>query len=286
MGKTDYDLAWKKEEADAFVRYDKMVMDRKSPEYHILEPQMQADGKQAWLDTNKIPLLNNNEEVIGIIGTFEDITDRIIAEKELKSLKRYLEEIINSMPSVLIGVDRFGLVTQWNTEAFLKTGISIEDSVGENLLDICPEMKDIMRPLKESIEKRKSVSFNREKKIIEGEPLSEYVTIYPLTSEGVDGAVVRIDDISEQYKLQDIMIQNEKMLSVGGLAAGMAHEINNPLAGMMQAANVMSNRLIKSLYSDINKKIAEEMNLDLETLNTFLEKRGILRMIEMIHESG
>ena len=55
--------------------------------------------------------------------------------------------------------------------------------------------------------------------------------------------VIRLDDVTEQVRLEEMMIQSEKMLSVGGLAAGAAHEINNPLAGMMQTASVMRNRL-------------------------------------------
>ena len=45
------------------------------------------------------------------------------------------------------------------------------------------------------------------------------------------------------WKVEEIIIQSEKMLSVGGLAAGMAHEINNPLAGIMQSVEVLSRRL-------------------------------------------
>lgn len=85
VGKTDYDLAWKKEEAESFRRYDRAVMDNDMPIYHIIEPQLQADGKQAWLDTNKIPMHDNAGNVVGILGTYEDITDRVEAEKKLRA---------------------------------------------------------------------------------------------------------------------------------------------------------------------------------------------------------
>jgi hypothetical protein len=54
VGKTDYDLAWKKEESEFFRECDERVMSTGKAEYHIIEPQRQADGKNAWLDTNKI----------------------------------------------------------------------------------------------------------------------------------------------------------------------------------------------------------------------------------------
>jgi PAS domain S-box-containing protein len=68
-GKTDYDLPWKKEEADFFRECDRRVMDNDCPEYHIIEPQFQAGSRQAWVDTNKIPLHDHEGNVVGILGT-------------------------------------------------------------------------------------------------------------------------------------------------------------------------------------------------------------------------
>ena len=87
VGKTDFDLAWKTEEAEFFRACDRRVMDNREAEYHIIEPQLQADGKQAWLDTNKVPMLNADDELIGILGTFEDITDRIQMQKSCAVVK-------------------------------------------------------------------------------------------------------------------------------------------------------------------------------------------------------
>ena len=83
-GKTDYELVWKKEEADFFVECDRRVMNSGIAEYHIIEPQLQADGKQAWLDTNKVPIFDESGAVIGILGTYEDITERKQTEAALK----------------------------------------------------------------------------------------------------------------------------------------------------------------------------------------------------------
>ncbi len=92
MGKTDHDLAWKKEEAEWFRMVDRRVMESGQPEFHILEPQKQSDGKEAWLDTNKIPLRNADGEVVGIVGTFEDVTSRK-AEEEAAQHRKRLESI-------------------------------------------------------------------------------------------------------------------------------------------------------------------------------------------------
>jgi len=76
------------------------------------------------------------------------------------------------------------------------------------------------------------------------------------------------------------------MLSVGGLAAGMAHEINNPLAGMMQTANVMANRLGGEPDLPANIRAAEDAGTSMPAIIAFMESRGVLRMLETINDSG
>jgi PAS domain S-box-containing protein len=90
VGKTDYDLAWKKEEADAFRADDREVMAHDRAKLGIIEAQLQADGKQAWLATNKIPLHDEQGNVVGILGTYEDITERRQAAEKLRQRNREL----------------------------------------------------------------------------------------------------------------------------------------------------------------------------------------------------
>jgi PAS domain S-box-containing protein len=76
-------LPWKKEESDWFHECDARVMETDTPEYHIIEPQLQADGKQAWLDTSKIPLHDAEGKVVGLLGSYEDITERKVAQEKI-----------------------------------------------------------------------------------------------------------------------------------------------------------------------------------------------------------
>jgi PAS domain S-box-containing protein len=92
-------------------------------------------------------------------------------------------------------------------------------------------------------------------------------------------------DITETRQARELMIQSEKMMSVGGLAAGMAHEINNPLAGMIQSANVLSNRL-SDRTMPANKKAAAAANTTMESVHQFMESRDIPRMLNAITDSG
>lgn len=101
IGKTDFDLPWKREEAEWFRNWDRRVMESGSPELGIIEPQRQADGQQYWLETNKIPLRDAQGAVVGILGTYMEITARIETENQLKQLNQELEQRVEERTQAL-----------------------------------------------------------------------------------------------------------------------------------------------------------------------------------------
>ncbi len=98
------------------------------------------------------------------------------------------------------------------------------------------------------------------------------------------GIVVNLRDITEWKQTQEIMIQNEKMMSLGGLAAGMAHEIKNPLSAIIQNSQVLQNRLFDNL--PVNIKTAGECNLSLDAMRDYLLRRKINSLLDSFLESG
>ncbi|MGF1603566.1 MAG: GAF domain-containing protein [Thermosynechococcaceae cyanobacterium] len=120
VGKTDYDMPWTQEESDWYRTCDLRVLEGNQPEYHIVEPQLRADGKRTWLDTNKIPLHNAKGEVVGLLGTYEDITERkdakIALERQIQRellLRDIIQDIRKSLDAAQIiqtTVDRIGAV--------------------------------------------------------------------------------------------------------------------------------------------------------------------------------
>ncbi|MFT5387321.1 MAG: PAS domain S-box-containing protein [Lysobacterales bacterium] len=92
VGKTDYDLAWKKEESDFFRKIDREIMDSGEPKLDIEETQLQADGSKAFLITSKVPVRNKENEVTGILGVFTEITHIKCAENKLRDTVHALEE--------------------------------------------------------------------------------------------------------------------------------------------------------------------------------------------------
>lgn len=94
VGKTDYDLLISKEESDWYRVCDRRVMESGKAELHIIEQWQRADGQQIWLDTSKMPLRDAKGNVFGILLVTEDITERQLAQEELKQQKQNLEEAL------------------------------------------------------------------------------------------------------------------------------------------------------------------------------------------------
>ncbi|MCP4701882.1 MAG: PAS domain S-box protein, partial [Gammaproteobacteria bacterium] len=242
-----------------------------------------GDGTVICFETRVAPVLDQGDT---LILNSHDITKRKRAEEELRHLRSYLSNIINSMPSVLVGVDPDGIITQWNLEAERSTGLSTKQAVGQPLDKAIPRLSAEMMRVRQAIaEGRGQTVPKRIGRKHSGETVYEDITVYPLIANGVKGAVIRVDDVTERVRMEEMMVQSEKMLSVGGLAAGMAHEINNPLAAMMQNADVMRNRLTNENLPG-NRRAAEAAGISMEAVHAFVQDRDIPHMIAMINESG
>lgn len=81
ISKTDFDLPWSKEEAEFQHMVDRRIMDNDAPEFRIQETRKNADGTIMEMETNKIPLHGPQGNVIGILGTYEDVTECNKAKK-------------------------------------------------------------------------------------------------------------------------------------------------------------------------------------------------------------
>jgi len=245
---------------------------------------VRKDGSERWHYVSGAPIFNDQGELIAGHIAFPDITDRKRAEQELLALRNYLENIVDSMPSVLVGVDADGIITQWNRAATEATGLTFDDAQGRLLTDALPEMALEIERIKEAIKTRSTWEDSKRSRMVDGEELYEDVTIYPLIANGVTGAVIRVDDITPRVRIEEMMIQTEKMMSVGGLAAGMAHEINNPLGIILASTKNITKRL--SANGKKNRQVAEECGIDLTKLETYIGKRGIADNFDWIQQAG
>jgi len=101
IGKTDDQLVWGETEADLYRADDRVVIASQTPKLGIEEPQHQANGQIIWLETNKLPLRNLQGEVIGVLGTYQDISDRKNAELALQASEAKFRRITESVPGMI-----------------------------------------------------------------------------------------------------------------------------------------------------------------------------------------
>ena len=185
-------------------------------------------------------LIFNEFKLLGKLAN-QMVEDRMVKEEKLRkamqetvNIQNMLKNITDSMPSALIAIDQDMRILQWNKKIEKTTGISARAAEGRLLTDLLPftpkETEVIEKTFRDGIPHTQARVMETEEK----EKRYEDITVYPLVTHTVKGAVIRIDDTTEKVRIEEMMIQSEKMLSVGGLAAGMAHEINNPCQALWE----------------------------------------------------
>lgn len=140
VGKTDYDLTWRKEDAESIRSNDFMVMRTGKPLLDVEETQLQSDGKVATFLTSRVPLKGDSDKVVGILGICSDITRRKREEEELRESRDRAEAIVDAALDAIVEMDEAGSVIGWNARAEEIFGWSAEEMSGRQLADtLIPE---------------------------------------------------------------------------------------------------------------------------------------------------
>jgi len=145
VGKTDYDLAWTREQADFYRDCDQQVMDSGKAMLNIEESQRQADGKVIHLLTSKVPLLDAAGQASGILGIYVDISKLKQAEDTLRKSEARLQTLFDSAAEFIFVIDPEGVIINVNRYACEQSGYMEDEVVGNNIRDFFTETsKDIL----------------------------------------------------------------------------------------------------------------------------------------------
>ncbi|HUF03256.1 MAG TPA: ATP-binding protein [Aridibacter sp.] len=197
---------------------------------------------------------------------------------ELALLKEFNESIVESVNVGLIAVDEGGLITRCNTSFEQMFGFSRAEAVGRLAADVFrPEFAESLdQVLGKSSWHLTEIrnAYKVETRRPDGEPLILNVAIAPLRSPGgsQNGAIVVLENVTSRVKLEEGLQQNEKLSSIGLLAAGVAHEVNTPLTGVSSYTQMLLGMIPESdpkheLLQKVHKQTERASNIVGNLLN-------------------
>ena len=204
--------------------------------------------------------------------------------REKTELSEYLTSIMNAVSWNLAALDKQGLLVNWN--------VGFEELLGGNPGDIKGKtLKTLLKPPFPADQLHHSVIRGEQVKDLPvvctrecGDPRFFHISLFPLRFRESSGAVLVIEDVTNRKRMDAALAEADKMFSLGGMAAGMAHEINNPLSGMMQAAQLIESRLRRE--SRKGQEVLASLGVNEYDLVRFYEELGVFPLLGIITDSG
>ena len=202
-------------------------------------------------------------EIESVGSAVEKMTRSILDyEKEKSRLSDQLNRIINAMPSMLIGVARDGEIIFLNDAAIQYAGAVKEKVLGKPVQSILDGFDELLPALSEGQEAGRMVSVNI---VRDGVPPSQgktyfEATVYPLDRTAVT-SVIRIDDVSERTRMEEMLLHSRKMEAIGQLAGGVAHDFNNMLTAILHSLEYLESIIGKNSEAEQYLQYIEQASL-------------------------
>ena len=252
-GKTDYDLMSDVQAADKFRAVDSEVMNSGIPKLNVLEQVKAVGGRVIWFDTNKIPLRDEEGNVIGVLGVSLDVTERLKEEEKLRETSQYLDKLFRNANAPIITWDPSLLITRFNDAFEELSGYQYGEVIGKNL--------DILFP-----DKHKEVSIDIIKK----------------TGSGNNLKTVEIMIQRKDGELRSVIWNTANVLADDGVTIAATIAQGQDITDQKDAEEALreQNDLLVSLlkYSPVNifiKEVSTKENRVLNVSDNFHELTGI-----------
>ena len=240
-----------------------------------------VDGVWRWLRTKGFPVLDENGEVVRMVGFSEDITERKLADQALRESEAKLRDLFQQSPDIIMTVDSKGTILLMNRSI---PALPAERAVGHNSLALMPHefRKWYRRALRAVFSKNEIRSFQYstdDSAYWEGR-------IVPLSSGGpLTAAMVIATDVTEKRNLEQQTLRNARLASIGVLSAGVAHEINNPNNAIQFNASLVS-RAWKDITPILTEYYEENGDFALGGLSFFEVRETLPRLLSDITDNS
>ena len=159
-----------------------------------------------------------------------EIVEHRATMARLRSSEAYITSILRSMPLMLIGLNNENKITQWNHRAEEISGMPSDSVVGQDLWDAYPNISLTPAQIQQALDDNETLTIKYSQR-------GQYhfdITIYPLQDQLETGVVILIDDVTQRVHNETLLIQRDKMSSMGEMASIMAHDINIPLRAIIK----------------------------------------------------
>ncbi|WP_052352988.1 PAS domain S-box protein [Neobacillus dielmonensis] len=205
-----------------------------------------------------------DEEIIGVYGIAKNITEikqrRRRLTEEIQQREEVYREIVEHSPDAVVIAKHEQILFANNTALHLVGGKEKSEIIGRNIYDfLLSDYKKIIKERVKLVETGKIVDFIEIQLVrLDGEIMDVEIKAIPAIYQNEPARHIIIRDITEKKRTQKMLLQSEKLTVAGQLAAGIAHEIRNPLTAIKGFLQLMeSDKNVKSTYIDI---INSEMN--------------------------
>ena len=254
IGKDDYQMGWR-EQAEVYRAGDRQVIDSGCTKLLLEETLTTPAGKTISLLTNKTPLRGTNREIIGVLGTYMDVTERKRAEAAHDRLAMVAEQ---SKESVVI-TDAQGTIVYVNPAFEANSGYTHAECLGQNprILKSGQHDRAFYSRMWEVLQRGERWSGHLTNRRKDGGLYEEEASITPLRN--AEGSIINYvavkRNVTRELQLEAQSIQAQKMESIGQLAGGIAHDFNNMLAAIMMQTELSST--VEGTPQDVQDGLAQ-----------------------------
>jgi len=191
----------------------------------VIHRVQRTDGAMRWVRTRGFAVRDTHGRIYRCVGIMEDITERKMAEDALRESEAKLKDLFQHAPDVIMTVDVRGKILLMNRSI---PELPAERAVGHSSLALMP--RDFRQWFRKALQKVFQQSETRQFQYSADDGTYWEGRIVPICSDDgrVTAAMVIAGDVTEKRNLESQALRNARLASIGVLAAGVAHEINNP----------------------------------------------------------